>query len=304
MGTSDRKIEEDNRLRTNQGIFRFLLPCICAAGIVHADTLFEYEGFNYQSGTSINLENGGTGWGGAWGTPGGLDATVAANSLASGSLAVSGGALSTAGFQPPNQGSSVATWTRSLGTPLGADNTTAYLSFLLQPDAGFGFYGGLNFGNVFVGLSGNQAFYGLEGPANDLSLSAVPVVAGQPVLFVLRLDFLPGNDTLSLYLNPSPGQPEPATPNVLKTDLDVGAVDSLTVNNYGGFTVDEIRIGSSFDSVTPLASSVPEPAYGVAVGLAAVAIITLRTTTRVLPFGPIRDPLRIPRNPKWLVPGD
>jgi hypothetical protein len=137
-------------MRSNQSISRFLLPCVCAAGIVNAGTLFEYEGFNYPTGSSINLENGGSGWSGAWETPGGLDATIAASSLSSGDLAVSGGALSTAGSQPPNQGSSVATWIRSLGTPLGADNTTAYLSFLLQPDAGYGFYGGLNFGNVFV----------------------------------------------------------------------------------------------------------------------------------------------------------
>jgi hypothetical protein len=276
------RFEEGDQLRANQRIFRFLLPCIYAAGIVNAGTLIEYEGFNYPAGSSINLENGGIGWSGGWGTPGGLDATIAASSLASGNLAVSGGALSTAGFQPPNQGSSVATWTRFLGTSLGPDNTTAYLSFLLQPDAGFGFYGGLNFGNVFVGVSGNQSFYGLEGPASDLHLSDVPVVADQPVLVVLRIDFLPGNDTLSLYLNPSPGQSEPAVPNVMQTNLDLGTVDSLTVNNYGGFTVDEIRIGSSFDAVTPFASSVPEPAYGVAVGLAAVALSLRKRAPRAL----------------------
>ena len=206
-------------------VLRFLLPCICSLGVAQAGTLFEYEGFGYPPGSSIFMQNGGSGWSGAWDTPGGLDAAVAAASLTSGALAVSGGALSTAGSQPPNQGSSVATWIRALGTPLGADNTTAYLSFLFRPDAGFGFYGGLNFGGVYVGLSGNQVTYGLEGPANQLNLSSVPAVAGQTVLFVLRADFLPGDDRLSLYLNPTPGQPEPAVPDVLKTDLDVGAVN-------------------------------------------------------------------------------
>lgn len=112
-----------------------MLPCLCL-GIASAGTLYEYEGFNYPAGSGINSQNGGTGWSGAWFTPGGLDATVDAATLTSGTLAVSGGALSTAGFQPPNQGSSVATWDRFLGTPLGADNTTAYLSFLFRPDAG------------------------------------------------------------------------------------------------------------------------------------------------------------------------
>lgn len=258
-------------MRSSQWISRFLLPCICAAGIASAATLHEYEGFHYPAGSNIDSQNGGSGWSGPWGTPGGLEATIA------------GDALSTAGFQPASQGSSVATWIRSLGTPLGADNTTAYFSFLLRPDAGFGFYGGLNFGNVFVGLSGNQSFYGLEGPTNSLDLSSVPAVVGQTVLFVLRADFLFGNDKLSLYLNPSPGGPEPGVPDVLKTDLDVGLVNALTINNYGGFTTDEIRIGSSFDVVTPLESAVPEPALGVGVGivLAMVARMSLRRRTAV-----------------------
>jgi len=244
--------------------------------MTHAGTLYEYDGFNYPSGSSLFLQNGGSRWSGAWGTPGGLDATIASTTLADGDLAVSGGAVSTSGFQPPNQGASVATWDRFWGTPLGADNTTAYFSFLFRPDPGFGFYGGLNFGNVFVGLSGNQAFYGLEGPTNDVNLSSVPVVVGQTVLFVLRADFLPGNDRLSLYLNPAPGQSEPAVPDVLKTDLDVGTVDSVTINNYGGFTTDEIRIGSSFDAVTP----VPEPAYGVGVAFAFAVALRMRARAR------------------------
>jgi hypothetical protein len=253
------------------------LAFVCAVGVANADVLDAYEGFNYTAGLSINGLNGGSGWSGGWVTPGGLDATVAGNSLTSDALAVSGGALSTAGFQPPNKGSSVATWIRTLQTPLGADGTTAYLSFLLQPDGGAGFYGGLNFGGVFVGLSGNQSFYGLEGSTNDISLSTVPAVQDKPVLLVLQADFMAGDDRLSLYVNPVSGGPQPAVPDVLKTDLDVGAVDSITVNNYGGFTIDEIRIGNSFASVTPT-STVPEPRSGalVAVMFAALLVIAAR----------------------------
>jgi hypothetical protein len=257
-------------MRRSRWIITIFVACVCFGGIANGDTLFEYEGFNYTAGSSLSLQNGGSGWSGAWGTPGGLDATMAASSLTFGNLLVSGGALSTAGFQPANQGASVATWIRQLGVPEGTDNTTVYFSFLLQPDAGFGFYGGLNIGSVFAGLSGNQAFYGLEGPTNNLSLSTLSAIAGQSVLFVLRADFHPGDDTLSLYLNPTPGLPEPAVANLLKTDLDLGTISSLTINNYGGFTTDEIRIGSSFASVTPTA--VPEPAYGVSVALGIVLL--------------------------------
>ena len=257
-----------------------LLLGFWAVGICHGATLDEYDGFDYSAGASLFLQNGGTGWAGTWGTPGGLDATIAASSLAFGGLATSGGSVFTAGSQPPNQGSSVATWIRSLGTPLGADNTTAYLSFLMRPDAGFGFYGGLNFGSVFVGLSGNQSFYGLEGAGNNVSLSNVAATTGQTVLFVMRVDFLTGNDTLSLFINPTSGQPEPGLADVLKTDLNIGSVNEVVINNYGGFTVDEIRIGSTFGDVTPLDSTVPEPAFGFgAGGLALFAV--LRAKSRI-----------------------
>jgi hypothetical protein len=250
------------------------LAFVCAAEIANADVLSVYEGFNYTPGLSLSGLNGGFGWSGAWGTPGGLDSTVGSGSLTLDPLAVSGGSASTPGFQPPNQGSSVATWIRNLATPLGADGTTAYLSFLFQPDAGAGFYGGLNFGGVFVGLSGNQSFYGLEGPGNDISLSAVPAVQDQPVLLVLQADFMAGDDRLSLYVNPIAGGPKPSVPDAVKTNLDVGAVDSLTINNYGGFALDEIRIGDSFAAVTPT-SSVPEPRSGVLAGIMLALLVSI-----------------------------
>lgn len=239
-----------------------------------ADTLSAYEGFQYTAGSSINGQNGGSGWSGGWFTPGGLDATTSATGLSFSDLLVSGGGATTAGSQPPNQGSSVAFWLRSLSTPLGADGTTAYLSFLLQPNSGFGFYGGVNFGNVFIGRSGNQADYGLEGPTNDLSLSNVAVAQGQTVLLVLEAQFQAGNDQLSLFVNPVPGAPQPATPSAVKSNVDVGTVSSIAINNYGGFTTDEIRIGSTFASVTPAA--VPEPAFGWVAGVALVCLVGLR----------------------------
>jgi hypothetical protein len=286
-------------MKASWWICGYLLHCVCAAGIANADALIAYEGFNYPAGSSINQQNGGSGWSGAWQTLGGQTAIIDGSSLTSGNLAVSGGALATAGFQPPNQGSSVATWIRDLGTPLGADNTTDYFSFLLQPDAGFGFYGGLNIGNLFVGLSGKQSFYGLEGPANNLNLSNVPVVVGQTELFVLRVDFLPGDDMLSLYLNPTPGLPEPAVPDVLKTDLDVGMVSSVTINNYGGFSTDEIRIGSSFASVTPDLPA-PEPGYGVVVLPA--ALLMLISSRRRTGLGSRRLDGRTTQHPRRTTP--
>jgi len=253
-----------------------LVLAVSSTVAARADSLFAYEGFQYTAGSSLGGQNGGSGWASSWFTPGGLDATTTAQSLSFGNLVVSAGAVTTAGFQPPNQGASVAFWLRNLATPLGADGTTVYLSFLLQPDAGYGFYGGIDFGNVFIGRSGNQADYGLEGPVNDLSLSNVPVVQGETDLLVLEAQFQAGNDLLSLFVNPTPGQPQPATPTATKNDLDVGTVTGVVINNYGGYTTDEILIGPTFASVTP----VPEPAFGWAVGVALACLVGLKRRFR------------------------
>jgi hypothetical protein len=78
-----------------------------------------------------------------------------------------------------------------------------------------------------VGRSGNQSFYGLKGPANDVSHSSVRAVQDQKVFLVMQADFLPGNDRLSLYMSPTPGQPEPVTADVVKADLDLGSINDV-----------------------------------------------------------------------------
>jgi hypothetical protein len=148
----------------------------------------------------------------------------------------------------------------------------------MRPDAGFGFYGGLNLGGIYVGRSGNQSSYGLEGPLNELSLSSLAVTQGQTVFFVLRFDFLSGNDTVSLFLDPTPGQPEPGTASAVKSNVDAGSVSNVVINNYGGYTIDEIRIGSTYADVTPLAPTpAPEPAFGLGVGLLLLLGVLART---------------------------
>lgn len=259
-----------------------LMICLVVLELPHsalADVV--YEGFDYPVGSSLAGQNGGSGWAGAWNTPGGADLTISTG-LSFGGLATSGGSVVSAPYQPPNDGSSVSYFFRNTASTYGADNTTTYFSFLLHPEAGFGFYGGINIGNLFVGRSGNQADFGLEGPANDVSLSSVPVVVDTTVLLVVRVDFLAGNDHVSLYVNPTPGGPEPPTPDVFKTDLDVGTINSVVINNYGGWLTDDIRIGSTFASVTP-AAAVPEPSALVllAAGLPVLAFTLLHRSRRV-----------------------
>src|SRR5262249_7214638 len=145
---------------------------------------------------------------------------------------------------------------RPLVDTFGVDNTTVYLSFLLRPEAGFGFYGGVNFG-VFIGKSGITNTYGIEGPTNDISSTSTVATAGETVLLVLRADFLPGNDRFPLYVNPTPGGAEPVTPDAIKTNVDAGTFSEIFVNNAGSYTTDELRVGDTFESVTGVAA--PEP---------------------------------------------
>jgi hypothetical protein len=261
-----------------------LMLCLVLLGLPHSALAgVVYEGFDYPVGSSLAGQSGGSGWAGAWTTPGGADLTIGTG-LSFGGLATSPGSAVSAPYAPPNMGSSVSYFTRNTASTYGADNTTTYFSFLLRPEAGFGFYGGINIGNLFIGRSGNQADYGLEGPTNDISLSNVPVAVDTTVLLVLRADFLPGNDRLSLYVNPTPGGPEPSTPDVIKTNLDVGTINSVVINNYGGWLTDDIRIGSTFASVTPLAA-VPEPSALVllATTLPGLALTLLHPSRRRCP---------------------
>jgi hypothetical protein len=225
-----------------------------------------YEGFEYASGASLGGQNGGSGWAGAWNAGATiLDVRIGAG-LGFPGLATAPGAATS----DPAVAGSVAFFTRQLASGYGADNTTLYLSVLLRPDAGFGFYGGLNLGGVFVGKSGTTATYGIEDATNAVSSSLVAAVAGETVLLVLRADFLPGNDRFALYIDPTPGGPEPGTPDALKTDFDLPPDSFVFLNNAGSWTTDEIRIGDSFAAVT--AAAVPEPAV---LGVFAVAVMGL-----------------------------
>lgn len=153
--------------------------------------------------------------------------------------------------------------TRNLSSPLGADNTTMYVSFLLEPRGTLdqGLFNGF-FGVTLNGSLGNDLFIGKPGAgAQDQYVletrggegqvpSGVSTVVGKTVFLVVKAQFLPGNDQFTLYVNPKPGDSEPFN-GVPKKDLDLGSVSKIGIYSSGAFAVDEIRIGSTFAEVTP-----------------------------------------------------
>lgn len=56
--------------------------------------------------------------------------------------------------------------------------------------------------------------------------------------------------------------------------LDLGSLTYIAINNDGNWTTDEIRIGASFASVTPLA--VPTPAPGALLLLGGILVLARR----------------------------
>ena len=205
---------------------------------------------------------GGSGFSGAW-TVGGFNAFAAryserAKSLCYPRLEAAGGSVSGQAVQ------SINGTVRNLAIPLGATDTTAYVSFLIQPGGTLndGIFGGF-FGLTLNGSAGNDLFIGkpgggaLEqyvienrGGAGQIS-SGVTAKVGQTTLFVLEAQFMAGNDVFTLYVNPAVGKPEPGSA-IVKTDVDLGTVSRIGIYSTGAFTIDEIRIGTTLADVLPV----------------------------------------------------
>ena len=93
------------------------------------------------------------------------------------------------------------------------------------------------------------------------SLSSV--VQSQTTLAVVRIQF--GNPSIiDLYMDPQVGEPVPTQPDVEITYANPISIDEMVLQGGGigpqEVTIDEARIGPSFESVTPMSQNPPEVA--------------------------------------------
>jgi len=221
-----------------------------------------YEGFK----PSFPIyANGGTGFNGPW-TQGGFNVsgsgyTPLEESLCFAKLPPTGGSVSGPAFSAINGA------IRTLASPLGQDNTTVYLSFLIQPQgtlhAGVfrGFFGltlnGSLGSELFVGKPGGGADdqYVLEARGGAFQVpSGTAAVVGRTALLVVRADFRPGKDVFTLYVNPRPRDPEPSS-GAVEADLDLGLVSRIGLYSTGAFAVDEVRIGTTYADVVAVSGN-------------------------------------------------
>ena len=223
-----------------------------------------YEGFKL----SFPLyASGGAGFTGAW-AQGGFNAFASGYSFTGASLCyprvqTSGGSVSGDAFP------SINGILRRLQQPLGADNTTAYISFLLRPEGTLnsGIFNGF-FGLTLNGSLGNDLFVGKPGGGADDQYvlearggsfqvpSGTPAVVGRTTLLVVRADFRPGKDLFTLYVDPKPRDPEPSS-GAVEADLDLGLVSRIGIYSTGAFAIDEVRIGTTYAEVVPTSPHTP-----------------------------------------------
>lgn len=132
---------------------------------------------------------------------------------------------------------------------IGRDGTTLYLSFLYQLRSTSA-SGAQNYLQLKDGGSGRflmgQAWNGTQFHAGG-NLNA-PLDTSVH-LFVLRMEFRSGTDRVDVWLDPRPG--EPAPPPLATRTLEL-SFDTLEFKAQGNaFYVDEIRFGSTWDTVLP-----------------------------------------------------
>jgi hypothetical protein len=237
--------------------------------------LLTWEPFAYNSylaPTILDGENGGAGWDNvSWGQF--LNATGSTN--VSGSLTDPTGTLLTTGGRETTGGGYAGRYPRltnyTAGVAYGTPGTTNYYSILIRPEAAVtssNYWGLQLFSNnggsdLFIGKPGDSLYYGLEFSTNNGFVDAfsnVQAASNQTVFLVVRVNFLPGgtNDLYRLYVNPTPGGPEPATPDATSIGF-LGTQNGVAFNsgdNGSGGTqtsFDEIRIGTTYADVTPRA---------------------------------------------------
>ncbi len=248
------------KIFTSLNHFLWLVLAITGTAIGRPTTaradLIAHDDFDYTSvGSDLHGNGGGVGFADSW--SGNTSYNIASGSLNSprDPLPLVGNSVSGVAYGE-NRGID-----RTLSTPLGTDDTSIYVSVLMEPRGilGQGAYGGW-FGlalrgstDIVIGLNYGGGTYGLQ-IAGEYRSSGIAAAIGKPVFLVLRMDFTEGVESAYLYVNPQPGAPEPTTAQASEINLSFHSLSKLSLTGPGGSAFDAIRIGTTYADVTPATS--------------------------------------------------
>jgi hypothetical protein len=88
-----------------------------------------------------------------------------------------------------------------------------------------------------------------RGGLNQVS-TGVPVLVDQTAFLVLKAEFRSAGDRFTLYVNPPPVPVEPSG-GVVRINHEATLIQGLTIYSTGEFSLDELRIGTSYADVAP-----------------------------------------------------
>lgn len=257
---------------------------LCSAA---SAALTVYDGFDYgASSGDLTGKTGGSGWSGAY-TDSGNSTIYATTGLTytglattgGASLTADGGALTTINFRGFTAISSGETWISFLAQRNGAASTTTF--------AGLSFYNSTGIATADAEFSISNAgtggtwrlFDNNNGGATTAVSTGITIASDTTYLLVAKIAWgagAGGTETVSLFVNPTLGLP-PVTADAGR-DIDMANINKVRIAGANGvnYTFDEIRIGDSFASVTP----VPEASTSTALllGLSSLAFRRRRSS--------------------------
>lgn len=259
------------------------VTCAAAAMVLAVATaeaaLIFYEPFSYSEG-SLNGQNGGTGFSGAWTSSGTTSTVVASPGLTYGLLTTTGNRVAGIGSMSMKRSFSSAGLTGNgstlyfsilfSATDTTAGGATAIPSFFSDSTGPYGQFSG--FSVSYDIQSSTQLYMDARIGGSVLASTVIPganYYGGVTDMVLGRITFsdTPNQDRLEVWRNPALGG-DPGTPlfNVTGQWTDPGANNSFYMNKYDppDRNIDEIRLGTTLVDVTP----VPEPAA------CALAIVT------------------------------
>ena len=226
--------------------------CIHFVALTVSATIIVHEPFEYPVGTLAN-RNGGTGWTTNWISSG--SSTVVNPGLIYDDLV----------YRLDSSSNACAFGTagnfRDLPSMLGTNSETVYVSFIGRIDtsayAGLSLFDG-NTERYYIGRatdSGGALVWGCGRPNGQDAINST-VASATLSLVVVRLDYSGANVTIRLYVDPSLDA-EPGSPigQVSTSVLQFNRLRVQCGSTSGTRLIDEIRLGSTWDDVTPHTTS-------------------------------------------------